>query len=83
MNIAYMESPLHVEAKTCGCKERGITIAYSFIDSYHSLCLDRKDIMLGQLDACERLSKYTTDEMDRSAVIKEIAEIKMTLDLLP
>ena len=39
--------------------------------------------MLGQLDACERLSKYTTDEMDRSAVIKEIAEIKMTLDLLP
>jgi hypothetical protein len=39
--------------------------------------------MLGQLDACERLLKYTTDEMDRSAVIKEIAEIKMTLDLLP
>jgi hypothetical protein len=27
--------------------------------------------------------KYTTDEMDKSAVIKEIAELKMTLDLLP
>ena len=78
LNIAYMESPLHIEAKTCGCKENGITIAYSFIDSYHSLCLDRKDIMLWQLDACERLLKYTTDEMDRSAIIKEIAEIKMT-----
>jgi hypothetical protein len=68
-----MESPLHIEAKTCGCKEKGITIAYSFIDSYHSLCLDRKDIMLGQLDACERLLKYTTDELDKSAIIKEIA----------
>jgi len=39
--------------------------------------------MLGQLDACEKLFKYTTDEMDKSAVIKEIAEVKMTLDLLP
>jgi hypothetical protein len=39
--------------------------------------------MLGQLVACERLLKYTTDEMDKSAVIKEIAEVKMTLDLLP
>jgi len=27
--------------------------------------------------------KYTTDETDKSAVIKEIAELKMTLDLLP
>jgi hypothetical protein len=39
--------------------------------------------MLGQLDACERLLKYTTDEMDKGSIIKEIAEIKMTLDLLP
>jgi hypothetical protein len=47
------------------------------------LCLDKKDIMLSQIHACERLLKYTTDEMDKSAVIKEIAELKMTLDLLP
>jgi hypothetical protein len=83
LNIAYIETPLHIEAKTCGCKEKGLKIAYSFVDSYHSLCLDKKDIMLEQLHACERLLKYTTDEMDRSAVIKEIAQIKMTLDLLP
>ena len=83
MNIAYMESPLQIEAKACGCKEKGIRIAYSFVDSYHSLCIDRKDIMLGQLHACERLLKYTTDEIDKSAIMKEIAEIKMTLDLLP
>ena len=83
MNIAYMETPLQIEAKACGCREKGITIAYSFVDSYHSLCLDRKDIMLGQLHACERLLNYTTDVTDKSAVLKEIAEIKMTLDLLP
>lgn len=83
LNIAYMESSLYIEAKACGCKEKGITIVYSFVDSYHSLCLDRKDIMLGQLHACERLLKYAADEMDKSAIIKEIAELKMTLDLLP
>ncbi|HEY6950469.1 MAG TPA: hypothetical protein VI146_07650 [Nitrososphaeraceae archaeon] len=83
LNIAYIESPLYIEAKACGCKEKGITIVYSFVDSYHSLCLDRKDIMLGQLDACERLLKYAIDEMDKKAIIKEIAELKMTLDLLP
>jgi hypothetical protein len=82
MNIAYIESSSHIEAKTCGCREKSVKITYSFIDTYHSLCLDKKDIMLGQMQACERLLKYTTEEMDKSAVIKEIEELKMTLDLL-
>src|SRR6476646_7650793 len=42
-----------------------------------------KDITVGQLHACERLLNYAADEMDKSAIIKEIAELKMTLDLLP
>ena len=82
MNIAYIESSSHIEAKTCGCREKSVKITYSFVDTYHSLCLDKKDIMLSQMHACERLLKYTTDEMDKSAVIKEIEELKMTLDLL-
>lgn len=82
MNIAYAESSSNVEAKTCGCKERGIKVAYSFIDSYHSLCLDKKDIILAEIDACERLLKYTPDHTNKDALTKEIAELKMTLDLL-
>jgi hypothetical protein len=58
-------------------------ITYSLVDTYHSLCLDKKDIILGQIHACERLLKFTNDEMDKSAIIKEIAQLKMTLDLLP
>jgi hypothetical protein len=78
-----MESSSRIEAKTCGCREKSVRIAYSFIDSYHGLCLDKKDIMLDQIQACERLLKYTTDENDKSAIIKEIAQLRMTLDLLP
>jgi hypothetical protein len=83
MNIAYTESPTYVEAKTCGCREKGIKIAYSFVDTYHSLCLDKKDIIMAQIDACERLLSNTTDKISDSAITKEIAELKMALDLLP
>lgn len=82
MNIAYTESPTYVEAKTCGCREKGIKIAYSFVDTYHSLCLDKKDIIMAQIDACERLLSNTTDKISDSAITKEIAELKMALDLL-
>jgi hypothetical protein len=59
-------------------------ITYALIDSYHSLCLDKKDIIRSELEACEGLLKYTTeDQSDRSMVEREIAELKMTLDLLP
>jgi hypothetical protein len=83
MNIAYTESPTYVEAKTCGCREKGIKVAYSFVDTYHSLCLDKKDIIMAQIDACERLLNNTTDKISDSEITKEIAELKMALDLLP
>lgn len=82
MNIAYMESSYQIEAKTCGCRDNGIKIAYSFIDSYHSLCVGKKDITLGQIDACERLLKYTSDQINKDAITREIAELKMTLNFL-
>lgn len=58
-------------------------IAYSFIDIYHSLCLNKKDILLAQIDACERLRNSTIDQTSNIAITKEIAELKMALDLLP
>lgn len=83
MNIAYMESTSFVEAKTCGCKEKGVKIAYSFIDCYHNLCVDKKDIILAEIDACERLKKYSRDDVEKKVIQREISELKMTLDLLP
>jgi hypothetical protein len=57
-------------------------VTYTFIDSYHSLCLDKKDIISAEIEACNRLSKYTRDERDREVIKKEIAELKMSLDLI-
>ena len=61
-------------AKTCGCREKNKrTVTYQFIDSYHSLCLDKKDLMYAELEACERLLKYAADA-DKKTVESEIIE---------
>ncbi|MGB6672877.1 MAG: hypothetical protein WBE34_10615 [Candidatus Nitrosopolaris sp.] len=82
MNISESEVPIKILAKTCGSTEKNKKkVTYQFIDSYHSLCLDMKDIIYAELDACERLLKNASDGDERT-VESEIAELKMTLDLL-
>jgi len=82
MNIAESEEPVIVIAKTCGCKEKGKRVTYSLVDAYHSLCLDKKEIILAQIQACERLLKYVTDENDMSILGEEVAELRLALDLM-
>jgi hypothetical protein len=82
LNISDSESPVTILAKTCGCKEKNMKVTYSFIDSYHSLCLDKKDIISAEIDACQKLTKYTVDEKDKLVIEKELAELKMSIDLM-
>lgn len=83
MNISESETPIKVIAKTCGCREKNKTkVTYEIIDSYHSLCLDKKDIIYAELDACERLLRYVTERVDKATVESEIVELRMALDLL-
>jgi hypothetical protein len=84
MNIIDSEMPVLLTAKTCGCKEQENTrrVTYSFIDSYHGLCHDKKDIIQAELEACRKLLKYTIDTLDKKIIEREVEELKMTLDLL-
>jgi hypothetical protein len=79
MNISEIELPLIV-AKTCGCREKNRrTVTYQFIDSsYPRLCLDKKDLILAQLEACEMLLEYVMDE-DKNTVESEVTELKMVM----
>lgn len=80
MNIEEVEAPL-VEARTCGEKNR--RVAYKLMDAFHSLCMDKKDILLAEIVACETLLRSCHEEEDRKAVGKEISDLKMALDLMP
>jgi hypothetical protein len=82
VNIANAEADYDIVAKTCGCKDMKRKVTYSFVDSYHSLCRDKKDIILSEVQACERLLKYTREENDKILLEKEVEELKLALDLL-
>lgn len=82
MNIAESESPYEITAKTCGCKDNDRKVIYSFVESFHNLCKDKKDIIISEIQACERLRKYARDELDKQVIEAEISDLKMALDLL-
>jgi hypothetical protein len=82
VNIANTEADYDMVAKTCGRREEKRKVTYSFIDSSHVLCRDKKDIILSELRACERLLKYTRDENEKNTIEEEVVELKMTLDLI-
>ena len=42
-------------AKTCGCKDKTRKVTYSFVDSFHSLCRDKKDIIMSEIQACQKI----------------------------
>ena len=58
-------------------------MTYEFIDSYHSLCLDKKDIIYAEIEASDTLLKDVSNEVDKKTIKSEIAELKMALYLLP
>jgi len=83
VNIDFAEAPSLVIAKLCGCKESRKKVAYSLLNETHGLCLDKKDLLIGQIEACEKLLRYTSDENDnRIALERETIELKMALDLM-
>ena len=58
---------------------------YRMVDSYHNVCLDKREIIFEELNACERLLKYATDyninnEIDKKYIESEIAYLKIILD---
>ena len=83
MNIVKTEQPFLIEAKTTSDSiKKKKSISYHFIDSPHSLCLNKIEIISAQIQACERLLKYAKDETEKEIIEKEIIELKFALDLI-
>jgi hypothetical protein len=80
VNIAHTEEDYDIVTKTCGCKDTTRKVTYSL--TRISLCRDKKDIILSEIQACEILLKYPRDENDTITVENEISELRLALDLL-
>jgi hypothetical protein len=83
MNVVYPEEN-PITARTCGCKERNRQrVIYALSEDFHSLCMDKKYIIQAEIEACERLLKYTINPSERLIIEKEISELRSALDLMP
>jgi hypothetical protein len=82
MNIIENEIPYLVEARTCGRKETGKSISDHLIESFHGLCLEKDELILAQIQACERLLKYAKDVEAISILKDEIIRLKLALDMI-
>jgi hypothetical protein len=78
-----------IVAKTYGCNvgerdssNRRIKVAYFILESYETFCIDKKSIIVAQLDACDKLLKYAADEKEKEAIVREIRELKTALNIL-
>jgi hypothetical protein len=76
-----IETNTVLTAKMCS-NRASRKVVYAFSDTLDFLFLDKKDILLNQVQACEKLLKFAIDDPDRIAVEKEIDELKSALDLL-
>lgn len=81
MNLIHAEIPYDILAKTCGCNDECKRVVY-FVDNYDNLYRNKKDIVLAEMDACERLLKNTIDGTERKVIEMEIDELKIVLDLI-
>ncbi len=81
MNLTDLDSTIEIDAKLCGSLHRR-RIAYSVMDFHHSLYINKKDIILGQIRACELLYKYAIESLDRIVLRKEILDLKLMIDLI-
>mgnify|MGYP003579877649 FL=1 len=76
-----MENLIAIEAKTSG-NNRSRRVPYAFVESFHSTCIEKKEVILSQIFACERLKKFTKDDTDQIILEKEIFDLKLILDLI-
>ncbi|MDF0679846.1 MAG: hypothetical protein P0116_02650 [Candidatus Nitrosocosmicus sp.] len=82
MNIIENEIPYLVEARTCGCNERGKSVSYHFIESSHALCMNKVELISGQIQACERLLKLAKEDGEIALLTDEISKLKLALEII-
>jgi hypothetical protein len=81
MNLTDIDSTVQIDAKLCGSLHTR-RIAYSVVEFHHSLYINKKDIILGQISTCELLYQYAIGALDRNVLRKEILDSKLMLDLI-
>ncbi|HEX6029344.1 MAG TPA: hypothetical protein VFY64_09920 [Nitrososphaeraceae archaeon] len=72
---------MKIEAKTTRYNDK-TNVIYSIAELQHNFCIDKKEIIIEQIKACENLSRYNINKSDSLALEREISELKIALNIL-
>jgi len=81
LNILEVKFPLKIEAKTTRYNDK-TNVIYSIAELQHNFCIDKKEIIIEQIKACQNLSRYNINKSDSLALEREIHELKIALNIL-
>lgn len=79
MNLIESEIPIQIEAKICGFNTKHKSISYRFIESDHCAYLDKRDIILAEIQACEILLRNTKNDTLALVIKNEIVNLNLVL----
>lgn len=83
MNVVKSETPFVVKAKSTGSQEKenkGITC--HFIESSHTLCLDKVELLKGQINSCKRLLKELSEHDEKEVIESKITKLNRVLEVV-
>lgn len=80
MNICNIEMFHPIEAKIINKNNK--KVAFFFSESLHNTVLTHKEILISQIQACQRLLSQIKDDTDRHTAINEILESELFLHLI-
>jgi hypothetical protein len=69
-------------AKTCRSNTTSGKVIYTLDNADSITYLGKRDILLNQLSACEKLIAYARDDNELELIQTEINELKLILDLV-
>jgi hypothetical protein len=69
-------------AKTCKSNTTSGKVIYTLDNADPITYLGKRDILLNQLSACEKLIAYARDDNELELIQTEINELKLILDLV-
>lgn len=78
MNITTFESLLICEAKLCSCNNKK-KVVYGFSEPVHGICIDKNQLILSQIQACNNLKNITTDNLEISTIERELKDLNAIL----
>ena len=81
MNTLEIELPFKIEAKTSKVNNK-TNVTYSIAESNHNFCINKNEIIMEQIKACENLSRFTSNKNEILAIEKEILHLKLALGIL-